>query len=234
MIIFLKKYLFPIFWIIITGGLYFMILFTSDEIRIWPPEFTADGLSLFVKIFSIPLYFFAAGIPIYGIILTIKRIDQTDKQYRELMYSSYSNHLEDFIESLKKSNPADIHILSNAMKENEELLYRRWHKIWFGNENTFNHFIKDSAIKEVKNLLQSVSKIREQVLHDQTIAVESLDQVKNQLFKVGFNFSNDIIHSIQHKGTSGEFQSSIKLLINIPKLSGEQIFIDEYIRQLID
>jgi hypothetical protein len=209
-------------------------LFTSYEIRIWPPEFTADGLSLFVKVFSIPLYFFAAGIPIYGIILTIKRIDQTDRQYRELMYSGYANHLEDFIESLKKSNSADIHILSNVMKENEELLYRRWHKIWFGNEKTFDHFIKDSAINEVKDLFQNVSKIREQISNDQKIAFESLEQVKNQLIKVGFNFSNDIIHSIQHKGTSGEIQSSIKLLVNIPKLSGEQIFIDEYIKQLID
>jgi len=37
-----------------------------------------------VDVYAIPLYFFAAGIPIYGIILTILRLGQSDKQLTEV------------------------------------------------------------------------------------------------------------------------------------------------------
>jgi hypothetical protein len=147
---FIRKWKFPIFWCATTAILYFIILFSSNEIAKWPPQITADGLALFVKVFSIPLYFFAAGIPIYGIILTVKRLDQSEKQYSLLMYSSYYRHLDDFINYLKQINEPDIRLICGDTSENPEILLRRWHSIWFGNEKEFTHRVIEATFKNLR------------------------------------------------------------------------------------
>jgi hypothetical protein len=234
MIVFIKKNLFPIVWSIITLILYFIILLTSERISIWPPLISAKGLSLFVEVFSIPLYFFAAGIPIYGIILTIKRIDLSNKQYTLLMYSSYYNHLDEFIKSLDSTNSNDIRIISNESKDSQEYLFRKWHTIWFGSESTFDHLVIESTVVKAENFLRTVSDVRRRVLNDETIDQESLSNIKNQLYDLGINVKDDIVHSVQHKGTVGQFQSSVKIVVNILKYSGKEIPMDEYIQLLIE
>jgi len=162
---FLKKWAFPMFWILFTVLLFIIVLFTNNEIRIWPPDISSDGLSLFVRIFRIPLYFFAAGIPIYGIIISLQRMQHSEKQFNLLMYSSYYKHLEDFITFLKNSNSNDVQIISQESNENSELLYRKWHEIWFGNEKEFDHNAKRSTVTDAINFLSTVSDVRRIVLH---------------------------------------------------------------------
>ncbi len=234
MITFIKKYLFPIVWSIITLVLYLIILLTSERISIWPPLISAKGLSLFVEVFSIPLYFFAAGIPIYGIILTIKRIDLTNKQYTLLMYSSYYNHLDEFIKSLDSTNFDDIRIISDESKDSQEYLFRKWHTIWFGNDSTFDHSAIESTVVKAENFMRVVSDVRRRVLNDEIIDQESLNDIKSKLYDLGFNLTDEIVHSVQNKGTFGQFQSSVKIVVNILKYSGKEIPVDEYIQQLIE
>jgi len=83
MINLIKKWWFPVIWLSINIFLYVTILFTNDTIVLWHISLSYKGINHFVEVFKIPLYFFAAGIPIYGIILTIKRIDQSERQLNE-------------------------------------------------------------------------------------------------------------------------------------------------------
>jgi hypothetical protein len=99
---------FPTFWITVSIILYLLILITSQEIDSTHLEFSGDGLNLFVEIFKIPLYFFAAGIPIYGIILTFRRINQTDDQLNILNHqinrgekTSFENNFFQLLEILR-------------------------------------------------------------------------------------------------------------------------------------
>jgi hypothetical protein len=78
----LKKWWWLIIWIGGTLILYFIILFTSHKIKPLP-LLTADGLDLFVEVFKIPLYYFAAGIPAIGIYFAYLRMKQTDALLRE-------------------------------------------------------------------------------------------------------------------------------------------------------
>ena len=66
--------------------------------------------------------------------------------------------------------------------------------------------------------------------------ISMLDVKKDldEIIDLGINLSDDIIHSIQHEEVAGEFQSSIKILLNISRLHGEKITVDNYIQQLID
>jgi hypothetical protein len=75
---------YPIVWVMVTLVMIVAINFTDDRIVPFSFNPSSEGLTLLVSVFSVPLYFFAAGIPIYGIILTIKRIDQTKKQLDEV------------------------------------------------------------------------------------------------------------------------------------------------------
>lgn len=64
-------------WLLSTLVLYIFILFTSTEIVRFPPDCSAKGLNVFIEVFKIPLYYFTANIGIYTILLTHRRIDQT-------------------------------------------------------------------------------------------------------------------------------------------------------------
>ncbi len=74
---FFKKWCWLIIWFGGTLILYLIILYTSKKIEPLP-LITAEGLEIFVEIFKIPLYFFAAGIPAVGIYLAYIRMQQTN------------------------------------------------------------------------------------------------------------------------------------------------------------
>jgi len=71
-------------------------------------------------------------------------------------------------------------------------------------------------------------------MHDEIVNDNLLANIKEQLAKLGIIFSDDIIHTVQHKGTIGQFQSSVKIIVTLLKLSGERYELDEYTRLLVE
>ena len=234
---------FPWIWIVGSIILTLIIYFTSNKIKLWPPDLTADGLSLMVEIFKIPLYYFVGCIPIYGIILTIERMKQTEermkiseKQYSIMLNNNYYQHLKDFIEALSSTLERHVQNVRSASNfESKEAFCRIQHELWFGNVHTFELKVKESTHDIVKKLFDYIASIRIELDKNEGISSpdkEMLYEIRNLLSDLNIHFDNGIIHSIGRNAVDSQIQDTLKILIFVIKYSAMQVEIPRSIKKL--
>jgi len=172
------------FWLISTFGLYLFILYTSTETIIL--DISAKGLNVFIEVFKIPLYYFTANIGIYTIILTHRRIIQT-----QTMLEQSNRRLEQTDEQIKilqkqeERSKEQIKVLQNQENRNQIIYF----------ENTFFKLLEILRIY-VNNLdvpafgKSGKGKNSLRSIHEE-LKKQSKDEISNTSFSMTFGFYLD-------------------------------------------
>ncbi len=225
-IIFSKKKIilktFPWIWIFGTLILTLLIYFTSREIQLWPPDLSAAGLNLFVKVFKIPIYYFVGCIPIFGIILTVERMNQTEKQTEILLNNYYYQHLEKFIANMKDSVESEINdIRGHNNLPSLEAFCRMQHRLWYGDMNSFEGKAKESTVQSAKEIVHIFAETRNQLELGEDLNKLNFELFAKRLYGLGIYFQKNIIKSME-TGNPDELIRDACIILNcILRDSGE-------------
>ncbi len=220
------------FWIL--GSIYLSLIFylTSPAISLWPPDLTASGFELFVDVFKIPIYFFVGCMPIYGIILTLERMKQTERQYSILLNNYYYQHKDKFIEEMQGSiDPLTLQNISVRFNRTIESFCREQHKIWYGDINIFHNKLID---KPVNTAMYSFNNIERIINTPKLLNPSSKSNVtcsiKKCFMMLGFEFLGS---EISRRGVESIFKDILIVIIFILRYSNKNMQIPSAVFEFI-
>lgn len=161
---------FPLIWFIISITILISIVFSIQFLK---PDTFKVGWNYLVTILKVPLSFLVIGIPIYGIILALKRIYQTEDQLKlfaqNIHLNNYYKHMEEFIKTIiyfRDSYEPTISIGDDLFDNKEKYndfkerltsdFLRRLYIKWYGNDFKSNYKIKIDIHNSIKDLYQNI------------------------------------------------------------------------------
>ncbi len=228
-----RKY-FLRFWVGGTIGLSILFYFTSTKIQLLPPDPTAAGFTLFVDTFIIPIYFFVGCIPIYGIILTVERMKQTEKQYNILFHNFYFQHIDNFKKAMMASLEFEINNLSIAMNKSSESFCREQHKLWYGENDMFQSWGKPFTVYVCEDLFRQIKNIRTMIKDGEKISNKTLDDISKNLSRLEMNIGLKSVTSLIEENIDELIRSVLKILNFIRESTGKSRKLSPIIKQLIE
>jgi hypothetical protein len=176
---FLERF-FPLIWILCFIAIILSISFSTNKIQIFKLDASEIGWNHLIAIFNVPFSFLLIGIPIYGIILALKRIHQTEDQLKLLSnnihLNNYYKHMDEFIKTIiyfrDSYNPPvtegdDLFDSEEKFNDFKERLstdfIRRLYIKWYGNEFKSNYKIKEDIHNDIRDLYKCIGQYRREM-----------------------------------------------------------------------
>ena len=215
-------------WLTIGMLIIVSILLSTNQISLFQIDFSEIGWEHFVNIFKVPLTFIGLGIPIYGIIVTMYRSIQNEKQLKlfsqNVKFNNYYKHMDEFIKKLSSTMESNRYW---GGKRDEDLLRKIYVK-WYGANFDTNFKISDEILHLVKEFYDELNEI-----YSQQKKLD-LTKLKNIVKKLGFETRvTDIPFKKlerQPDGIEGSLQTMIKLCESIMEFSNQGVEKNEFIQ----
>lgn len=197
-------------WIGLSSLIFISIILTTPNIKIFNLNFAEKGWEHLINVFKVPISFLGIGIPIYGIILTLYRSIQSEKQillFREnVQFNNYYRHKDEFIKAMSEHFKSEFEWKKHSLS--------RIYILWLGNVYESNYKVKGHIL----NLLES---------YYEEIFRENVDigKVKDIVSEVGFEskvHEDNIIRFLESK-KDNYITDSIRFIEKTLEFTGQDI-----------
>jgi hypothetical protein len=214
-------------WLTIGMLIIVSILFSTNQVLLFRFDWSEIGWGHFVDVFKVPLTFIGFGIPIYGIIVTMYRSIQNEKQLelfrQNVNFNNYYRHMDEFIKKtssfLRKNKFWD--------GKDEEDLLRKIYVKWYGSDFKSKFIISNDILNLVKAYYDELNEI---YYHEKEL---DLKKLKSMVQSLGFETKVPEIcfQKLENRpeGIDGSLQIMIKICESIMEFSNQSIEKNEFV-----
>lgn len=224
----LYKY-FVFVWVIIGISIFLIIFFNTKQISFLDNDWSEIGWEHFVNIFIVPLTFIGLGIPIYGIIVTMYRSIQNEKQLKlfsqNVNFNNYYRHMDELVKTL--SSYSNINQLYG--RGAEEDFYKYLYTKWFGTDYNIDFKIPDLILSTVKQFYDEIENV---VIKKVELNKE---KIKNMILLLGFEKKIDdgLITELGRGRTQSYITHSIRMCEKILEFSNQSVEKNDFILRIL-
>ncbi len=167
-------------WLTIGMLIIVSIILSTNQVSLFKFDWSEIGWEHFVNVFKVPLSFIGLGIPIYGIIVTMYRSIQNEKQLelfrQNVNFNNYYRHMDELVKTL-----SSYHNINQLYGRGaEEDFYRYLYTKWFGTDYNIDFKIPDLILSTVKQFYDEIENVV-------TKKVElNNEKIKNMILILGF------------------------------------------------